>query len=57
MTEQTTAYKVQRQLLAIFDHENVKKDQFFRELIEKDPEHCKIATLFETKNNGTKLSG
>jgi hypothetical protein len=45
MTEQTAAYKVQRQLLAIFDHENVKKDQFFRELIEKDPEHCKIATL------------
>ncbi|KAI7905668.1 SNF2 family N-terminal domain-containing protein [Cokeromyces recurvatus] len=32
-------HNVQRQLLAIFDPENLKKDNFFRELVEKDPEH------------------
>ena len=33
-------HKVHRQLLAIFDPENIKKDNFFRELVERDPEHC-----------------
>lgn len=35
-------HKVHRQLLAIFDPENIKKDNFFRELVERDPEHCKF---------------
>ncbi|KAK4509859.1 uncharacterized protein ATC70_007163 [Mucor velutinosus] len=34
-----SVHKVHRQLLAIFDPENIKKDNFFRELVERDPEH------------------
>lgn len=45
MTEETTSYKVQRQLLAIFDPENVKKDHFLREMIERDAERCKDRDL------------
>lgn len=49
MEESTTAtteyppsvHKVHRQLVAIFDAENLKKDNFFRELVERDPEGCK----------------
>lgn len=37
----SNVHQVQRQLVAIFDPENLKKDNFFRELMEKDPDHCK----------------
>jgi len=38
----SNVHKVHRQLLAIFDPENIKKDAFFRELVERDPEHCRL---------------
>lgn len=37
-----SVHKVHRQLLAIFDPENIKKDNFFRELVERNPEHCTL---------------
>lgn len=37
-----SVHKVHRQLLAIFDPENIKKDNFFRELVERNPEHCML---------------
>lgn len=36
-----SVHKVHRQLLAIFDPENIAKDNFFRELVERTPEGCK----------------
>lgn len=38
--DSSNVHKVQRQLFAIFDPENLAKDNFFRELYEKDPDHC-----------------
>lgn len=36
-----SVHKVHRQLLIIFDPENIAKDNFFRELVERTPEGCK----------------
>jgi hypothetical protein len=38
-------HKLHRQLVAIFDPENLKKDNFFRELVERDSEGCKFFDL------------
>lgn len=41
--------QVNQQLHEIFDPENLKKDNFFRELVEKDPEGCTNHILKSSK--------
>lgn len=45
-----SVHKVHRQLLAIFDPENIAKDNFFRELVERTPEGCKKISYTRTRS-------